>query len=184
MDTEKFDNLEVKTESPSPLQTAMKWGFYTGVGLIGFSLLFYILDTIPNNGWQFLAYFILFGGIFWGSKTYRDTELGGFISYGKALRTGVLISLFASIIMALYLFVFLSFIDPDQMQKALEIAEQDMLDKNYSDQQIEMGMEMARKFSTPSMLAIGSILIYTFVGFMLSLFTSIGIKKNKPFFEN
>lgn len=167
------------------MQNSMKWGFYTGLALIALSLIFYILNVDPNNrGLQFLSYPILIAGIVFGTKIYRDNALEGFISYGRSVGSGVLISLFASIIIALYTYLFFAFVDPSFVEKILEITEQDMIDRGMSDQDIDMGMEMARKFTTPGMMAVTSIFIYTFMGLIFSLLTSFFLKKNKPMFDN
>ena len=44
-------------------------------------------------------------GVFVGSKKYRDEALGGVISYGKALGTGLYLLLIASVVYAIYTYL-------------------------------------------------------------------------------
>lgn len=173
----------METKEISPVQNAMRWGLYTGLVLVALAIIFYMTNIGPNTGWQYVTYLIVISGIFWGTKVHRDTELDGYMSYGRGLGSGVLIALFSAIILSVYTFISLQFIDPSQMAKALEVAEQDMVNKGLSDQQIEMSMEMARKFSNPPFISLMIIISYTFFGFIFSLLTSALLKKNKPMFD-
>ena len=168
-------------------KVGMKYGLIYGVALIGVSLIFYLMGTnLESKVPQFLSYGVLLAVIIMGTKSYRDDDLGGYISYGKSVGTGIVIAFFGSIILAFYMYLFFAFIDPAMADKILEMAEQQMMEKGLPDDQVEMAIEMQKKFITPGWMFAFTILGYTFMGLILSLVTSIFIRRNpeNPFNSN
>jgi len=158
----------------------MTYGFIFGVALVGISLLFYVLNTdLKSKIPQVASYAALLATLFIGVKAYRDQDSGGFLSYGKALGTGVLISFFGSIIAAFYTYVFFSFIDPSMIDKILEMSQQQLMDKGLPDDQIETSLTMMKKFMSPGWMFLFTILTYTFMGFLFSLILSIFVKREE-----
>ena len=76
------------------------------------------------------------------------------------------------------------FIDPAAVEQILQQAEQNMIDQGTPDDQIEMGMKYVRMFTTPTMMAVMGLLMYTFMGFIFSLITSAFLKKEATPFDN
>ncbi len=167
-------------------KNAMNWGFILGIALIIYSLIIYFLGATFEKWAAYPTYLIMIAGIIYATIQYRDTMLDGSITYGKALGFGVLVMLFAGVISAVYTYVLYSFIDPDLITKSLEVIEEEMINKGMADEQIELALEMQSKFMKPGILAILSIPGSAFAGFIISLFTSIFLKKEKidnPFGE-
>ncbi|MBI5219686.1 MAG: DUF4199 domain-containing protein [Bacteroidia bacterium] len=167
------------------LKNTMTFGAITGMAFIIISVLFYLLNIENQNISQYIDYAILIAGIVFGTKYFRDKMNHGSITYGKALGSGVLISLFSAIILAFYTFLFFKIIDPGALGKIYDLMEQQMMKQpNLTDQQIEMSIEMAKKFTTPVTISIGIIFSFTLLGFVFSLITSIFLKKKtNPFDE-
>jgi len=161
------------------LSVAMQNGLLIALALILYNLLLYVSGMLENILMGYLGYFIFIGGLVWGIKSYRDKQLGGIISYGEALGSGTLISLFAAIILAVYIFVFFEYIEPDMMENQMDKVAEDLYEQGISDEQIEMGMKYSRMFSAPWVLALGTVMSYVFFGFLFSLIISIFLKK-KP----
>lgn len=167
------------------LKNTMTFGAITGMGFIIISVIFYLLGIESQNISQIVNYLVIIAGIFIGTRTFRDKFNYGSITYGKALGSGVLISLFSSIILAFYTYIFFKIIDPGALGKIYEIMEQNMMKQgNMTDQQLEMALEMAKKFTTPVTIAVGVIISFVFWGFLFSLITSFFLKKkSNPFDE-
>jgi hypothetical protein len=171
-------------ESKSTFKAAMGYGALLGLGLIIISVIFYLIGKSDSGIVQYLNYAAIIAALIYGIKDYRDNYLGGYISYGKSLGTGTLIALFASIITAFYLFIFLSFIDQAFIANIVEKSMQAMREQNKTEEEIEMAMKYSHIWANPTMFAIISIIGTTFIGFIFSLIISIFMKKEDPSFES
>lgn len=179
-----IENNPVENQrSESMLMHSLKFGLMTGGALILVSLLFYVMD-IPRDSWiQYLSFLLLIGGIILGTVQFRDKHSGGFLSYGRCLGSGVLISLAVGVVMAVYIYLFFKFFDPGEIAKMIEMAEQGMVDKGMNDQQIDQAMAMSSKMMTPAIMAVLNIFSMVFWGTIFSLIISIFLKKNDESFD-
>ena len=160
-------------------KNAMNWGLIVGVVMVIFSLIMYFLGLSLEKWVGYISYLIMIAGIVYATIQYRDNVLDGSISYGKALGFGTLVIMFASILSGLYAYVFYAYIDPEMITKMLEMAEEEMVNKGIPDEQIEMAIEMQSKFMKPGLMSLLSIPSLTLIGFIISLITSIFLKKEK-----
>lgn len=156
----------------------MNFGALCGLAVIMLSLLMYLLGIKSNflNTVILFAAFIVF--IFIGTKYYRDQYLGGLISYGRSVGSGVLISLFMSILVAFYVYAFFKFMAPDELTKIFEQQEEQLYNQGLSEEQIDMALQMTKKFTTPMTMAIGTIFSYTLWGTIFSLIIAAFLKKS------
>lgn len=160
------------------LRNAATYGAITGMSFIILSLVLYVFNLENQTVAQWLNYAIIIAGIWLGNKNFRDKMNFGNLTYGKSLGSGVLISLFSSIIFAFYTFVFFKIIDPGSIEKIYEVAEQSMMKQGtMSEKDIEMAMEVTKKMMTPFSMSIFVILGFVFWGFLFSLIISIFVKK-------
>jgi hypothetical protein len=173
----------METKPNSFIRHTLNYGSLTGGGLILFSLIMYSIDINMQSPLMYLAFLILAAGIFFGITSYRDNFLGGFISYGKCIAVGVMISLFASILLAVYSYLFFTFFDTTSIQKILDMTEEKLVKKGMSDEQIEMGMKYTAKFMTPVWMSTMTVIMYVFWGAIISLIIGIFTKKTDPSFE-
>ncbi|HAH58624.1 MAG TPA: hypothetical protein DCL86_10790 [Bacteroidales bacterium] len=114
---------------------------------------------------------------------YRDKHSQGFITYGRSLASGALISLVAGVVMAVYTYVFFKFFDPELINQMLDTAAQNLADRGMTEDQIDQAMSFSAKTMTPIGLAIISMLSLTFYGTIFSLITSIFTKKEDTSFD-
>lgn len=153
------------------------WGFILGLALIGISLVLYLLDMTEAKWASWVSYAVIAALIYVGTQAKR-VQQGGVLSYGQGLGTGVGITFFGSILVAFYTFVFFRFIDPDMLQELLLRTEDEMYNQGLPDDQIEIAMNMTKKFMQPGPMAAMVVLSYTFVGFLISLVTAAILKKD------
>jgi hypothetical protein len=167
-------------------RTVLTYGLILGLSLIGISLLFYLIHIdLKSKLPTYISYLVLLICLIFGIKARRDQNLGGFISYGKALGTGVQISFIGSILAAIYVLIFFSVIDPEMIGRILEMSEAELMEKGMSDDQIATAMEWTRKFVTPVWMFLFTILAYVFFGFIFSLVVSLFIRREEnPFHSN
>lgn len=131
-----------------------------------------------------LGYVFLASAMAWGQVQWRNKVKGGAMGYGHAFGYGMLFSITYVVLSAIWMFVFLTFIAPDYMEKALSISEQQMIDKNLPQEQIDMAMRITRQFMTPgfmiAMVFIGGGIMSTIISLIVSAFTK---KDPDPFLQ-
>ena len=166
-------------EHITPMQTAMKWGVYGGVALIIFDLVLYVLGMKTADGSnpvQYLSFIVFIAFVVMGIKAYADTN--GYMSYGQGLGTGLLTSLIAGVLLAIYSYLFMTVIAPDFMDGAIEAVRDQWEAQGMSDEQIEQAEGLVGKFMSPGIMAIMSIFSYGFIGLVSSLIASAVLKRD------
>lgn len=169
----------MEQNKPSLWKNALYWGLIMGIVLIIYSLIMFFLNLSLEKWVNWLSYIFIIAVLVVGTINYRDKELGGVMSYGQALGFGVLVILFATLINAIYSFIFMKYIDPEIIERMLTMQEEEMIKRGIPDAQIEQGMGMVKKFMTPLMINLFAIPVSVFFGFIISLITSIFLQK-KP----
>jgi len=165
-------------------KNAMNFGAILGLSLCVTSAVFMSLGLDASSVQQWIGYLLTIGIISWGTISYRDKHNDGFINYGKAFMSCLLITFFSSIILAFFMYLYLSFIDQSLIDKILEKAEEEMMNKKMPDDQIEDAMKMTRMFTTPIVMAFFTIIINTFMGAIFGLITAAFLKRDNPNFNN
>ncbi len=160
------------------LKNSMNFGALCGLVIIILSLLLYLLSLTSTWFNSIVLFLVLIFFIFIGTKYYRDQYSNGIISYGRSVGSGVLISLFMSIVVAFYIFMFFKFIAPDELDKMIELQGKQLSDKGMSEEQIEMAIELAKRLTNPTTMALGTIFSYTFWGTTFSLIIAAFVKKS------
>ncbi len=178
-------------KKPNLLQHTMTYGAILGAVSIIFAVILYIVGYMPVNfkrillvsliGIIIMVYFVVAG-----TKSYRDKLLGGYITYGQALVTGLLIIVFGTILSSFYSLIFNLFIDPEYTNRLMEASKEWtynwMNNMGAPDAQIEETMERIEKQqaeSTPLRSFFQSLYSSVIFGTILSLITSAFLKKNQ-----
>jgi hypothetical protein len=170
-------------KKPSVFLICLGYGVIIALAVIVLSLILFLLNLDQNKPLQFLSYFILIGGIILSQYNFRNKYSFGYIEYGKAFMIGMLTSLFLSIIMGVYTYIFFNFIDPGAMEEVMLQTEQSMLDRGMTDMEIEQAMAMASKFQSVGMFTFFAVFGNFVAGIIISLITAIFIKKENTNFE-
>jgi hypothetical protein len=153
------------------------YGALLGVALIIYGLLMYVLDLQQNRTLSYLSFVILLAGIFLAQLNYRKKYMGGFLPYSQAFLVGLLTALFASILVGIYTFIFFKYIDPNAMAEAKQLAEEGMIKRGMTDQQVDQAMTMMERFQTAGWYTTWAVIANIFIGAILSLITAIFVKK-------
>lgn len=156
-------------------KSTMQSGAVIAMLMIIFLLITYIGGLTTNKALSYVSYLILFGGMYWGMKTYR-TQSGGYVSYGKSFQSGVLVSLFAGIIISFATYI-LYMLDPGLSETVMQEAENTLLENGISEDMVEMQMDMVRKMMTPMMMFWMGLLGYILLGLVFSVIAAIFVKK-------
>lgn len=74
-------------------------------------------DFKSNDFLGYAALVLIFSMVFFGIRNYRNKQLGGYISFGRAFKTGALITLVASTLYVLVWLFYYYLVVPDFMDK-------------------------------------------------------------------
>jgi len=151
---------------------------YIGIVMILLSVVFYVTGNPFSKIGQYVTYPIMIGGVIWAQLNYKKA-LGGTLTYGQGVASGVLALTFAMLISSIYTFVLFKFIDPSLNEQLRIFTEEQIIKQGrVPEEQMEMAVNMATKFQTPTMMLIMGVFGGAFIGLIISLITSIFIKKN------
>lgn len=159
------------------LKHSATYGAIIGFALIIYTILLYIADLSLSRGLGYLSYVIIIAGLYIGIKRFRENEPSEAIKYSKALGVGVLICVFLGFIGSVFTYLQFRFIDPDLVNKILEMSEEKLLDRGLSEDMIEMQSEFMMKFMSPGIMALSSFISYIFMGTVFSLILAAFLKK-------
>jgi len=96
---------------------------------------------------------------------------------------GVMLSLVAAVFLVVFNYLFYAVIAPEAIQQGIDFAEQALLERGIPDDQVEIALEMQKKFmTTPYMVGIG-LFGTVLIGLLVSLITSIFTKKEPQIFS-
>lgn len=173
----------MENQEPSIKKIALNYGILLALLSIVTQVISYVLDVhIDRPLWlTVLQIVISVGVVVMGLKAFK-TANEGYLTLIQALKIGVAISLIAGIIAVLFNYVFMNYIDPDYIQKAMDFSQEQMIEENpnMTQEQIDMAMNMSAKFMTPVVMAAFALISSLFFGFIISLVTGLIMKKNPP----
>jgi len=168
----------------SPFITARRYGLIGGLVLIGYFLVTSLSGYYTNKEWYVtLANVIVHTGVFFvichkSITSYRDEELNGVINYGKAFGVSALACLVTVLLLTVFTYVFMKFIDRsilDQIREAAMVAMEDM---DMDGEEYEQANKMMGLIMGPGMIAISSLFIYSVWAAAVAAVTSAIVPKN------
>lgn len=152
-------------------------GIILGLISIVYTLVLYFLDMTFNKTLGYIFMIVQIGILFYMLKSYRDTYLHGYMTYGQSLGAGVVIILYSTILTTIFSYILYKFIDTGLTAKLLTITEEGMVKKGMTQTQIDAGMTMSKKMLTPGFMMISGFLGSMFFGTVVSLLVSIFTRK-------
>ena len=172
-------------ENPtSPLKThILQYGILLGIVSVVFNLMLYFLDMhyTQESAAQWVNWFITISVTVLGIYNFRSSN-EGFLSLGEALKLGLGIGVIAALIAIAYTFVLLNFLDPETIEKTMQVTQNKILDENpeISQEQLDQIIEMQKKFSGMGVIS-SMIMIFSLIfGFVISLITGLILKRERP----
>ncbi|MDP2335823.1 MAG: DUF4199 domain-containing protein [Bacteroidota bacterium] len=165
-------------------KSAMIYGLYIGIVLTLYSVILYVAGQSTNKSLVYVSIILYAVCIVLAQIHYRNHEKNGAISYGQAVGFAVGAMLFSGIITALYTLIIFK-IDPGMIDQIKSVQEEAMLKQGLTEDQIEQAMSIASKMMTPGWMSMMSVLNAVIYGTVISLVSSIFIKKqpNEDAFE-
>lgn len=158
------------------------FGGLIGASFIAASLLFLFAGKgiVANPQFNNIILMLTIFGVFIGIKKYRDDQLEGIISYGKALSTGVFILAVASLCNAAYTFILYSS-DAELLAtyKKVTLTVLNEVYKNINLNEL-LNNNLSDIFFSPFVIAMGEMLNKILVGAAFTLFIAGLVKRKTP----
>lgn len=141
-------------------------------------------ELMENSMWLgYATMLIAFSMIFVGVKNYRDKYNDGVISFGKALKLGLLITLVASTIYVITWQIEYRLFFPEFMDRYVDLELAKMKSDGLSEQEINEGtaemMKMKEMMKNPVINILFTYLEILPVGVIVSLFCALILKRKK-----
>ncbi|RSK44120.1 DUF4199 domain-containing protein [Hymenobacter perfusus] len=170
------------TPAVTPVATGIRYGLFVGIiaSILSFIQFAFIKD--PETPFRWLSTVVCIIGIYMAHKQFKQSN-SGFMSYGQGLGIGTILSVVAGLISGVFGYLYVAFIDPEYMNRAMEVQRAKMEAQGLDDAQIEQGMMWAQKFSTGPIVILFSLIIVVIIGFVISLIISAFTKNTRPEFE-
>lgn len=117
-------------------------------------------------------------GIWWALIYKRDKQFSGNITFVQAFMSGILISIFTSVVSVLLMWLYITIINPSFFRAQIEYERQRILTQVAEEQQPNYISEVAEHFTSFNFL-LSNFVISTVVCLFISLILAILIKKHK-----
>jgi hypothetical protein len=176
-------NEEVKA-TKSINSNSLYYALIVSAAMIVYNILMWVMGLSLNKFISYPSYIILIVGMVMGTVAYRDKYNNRLLSYGKCFTSNFLIGLYASIIGAIWVYIFFNFIGTDLIPKILENAKEEIMNKtpSISDEQLQMQMSYVKKFTSPLMMVMWAFVGNTFFSAIFALIISAFVKKEEKSF--
>jgi len=163
----------------SALKPSLTSGLILGVILIVYSLILYIADLNENTWAASFSYVITAVVLYFAIVNFRDKEQNGFLAYGKGVSVGTLTGLFASVLLAIFTYIYVAYIDTSILETMIVNAEESIIESNpnIGDAELDQALGIVEIFNTPVMMSIMAGLWYTIISLVFSLLISIFAKQ-------
>lgn len=178
-------------ETTSPWPVALKYALILAFSFIAINIIFFLVSPNSMDGTMSASSIIQLGitivvGIyilFIAAKARRDQDLGGEMSYGKALGFMMQTALPAALIISFYSYIFFTFISPESLVKIIDAQGDQLAKQGKSDEEIEQMLKYTRMFTTPFWMTLFGTFGTMIQLFIFALIASIFAKKEPKTFE-
>jgi hypothetical protein len=171
----------MENSSPNPTAIATKWALIYVVVSIVITYAFQFLNLDQNSAVKYIGYLPFIAFCFLAQKEYKD-QLGGFITFGQAFNPGFRYALFSGLLLAIFIYFYLAILSPEMLTKAMDQQQAAMAEKGLSQEQIDKGLEMAKKYGAV-FGAIATAISTLIFGCIVSLIGAAILKKERTVYD-
>lgn len=179
-----MENLHPIPEQAPVGPVVQRYGLLLGLAVIAVMLVSHLMGITPDSSsmistiLQILQAAVIGFILYQALLTYRDRLNHGQLSVGKGLFISFLTSMIASVIAAVFTYVFYKFLSPgaleDMKNNAIATIEEQ---SNVSEEQYEMSVKVLDWMMMPSVLAFTSGLMFLILGTVIGLVVSLILKR-------
>lgn len=161
--------------------TAFRYGGIGGVILVLIGLVIHLAGMVnyqelANGGSNTIGnitnVIVWVGAIVMAIKYHRDSELGGFISLGRAFFVGLLTAAVIGIVTTIWSYIFFSFIEPDLIDMMREASFDQM-----TEEEAEASEGIMNFIMSPGVLSSFALLMTLIAGAVISIIAAAFMRK-------
>ena len=160
----------------------LNYGLMLGFVSIIIALVNYVFGDLYKPHWVVIVISLLASAavIVLGVKKLKELN-GGFLSIGQAIKTGLGIALISGLIYAVYLAVFVNYIEPAFFENVAAVQEQTIIEKypNLTDEQLEGAIKNTAMFNNTGANVTMSLMFSLIFGLIVSLITGLIMKRSE-----
>jgi len=172
--------------SVSPWPTAIRYGLIAGLISIIYATIGFITGiTLPSAGFlmiginTIISFGIFIGVIVFAVRKHRNEELGGFISFGRIVLIGVIITVISGLLGTFYQHIYTNYVDPSYMAKVMEETVAMMEKFNVPEENVEETIAQMEAGNTFGSILKGFGIIAIFGAIISSIIGAV-MKRNPP----
>jgi hypothetical protein len=168
--------------SQNPTKIATKWALIYIVTSIIITYAFEFLHTDQTAPARYLAYIPFIAFLLLTQKEYRD-QLGGYMTFGEGFSSGFRYAIFSGLLLAVFIYIYLTFLSPEVMEKSMEAQRAKMAEQNLSSEQVDKAISIGKKYGG-IFGAFGAAVGSAIIGAIISLIGAAIFKKERSAFDN
>ena len=165
-------------------KTAASHGLVVGMLLVLVAIIIWVGKGGASGGMRILNWFVIIGSIYYSMKIWRDKFNNGIIKYSQALGYGVAVMFLASIVFGFYNIIYMNYLDPNTVAESMDLLEETYYEMGFSEERVELAMEMAGTLQTPLFQAFSTVFGTTFMGFLVSLIVALFVRREGDPFQD
>lgn len=180
---EKIKNHNMPNQNSSLKSNIITYGIILGSISVVFQLMLFFLDMhYKNDSTAGIVALLITSGVLVYSFIVFKKNNEGFMTLSEALKIGLGVSLISAIIGIIYTQLLVNVLDPDTMQKSLELSIDNMRAQNpeIPQEALETARSIQEKMSSPLIFSAVQIIFSLFFGFIISLIGGLIVKKSRP----
>jgi hypothetical protein len=180
---EKIKNYNMPNQNSSLKSNIITYGIILGSISVVFQLMLFLLDMhYKNDSTAGIVALLITSGVLVYSFIVFKKNNEGYMTLSEALKIGLGVSLISAIIGIIYTQLLVNVLDPDTMQKSLELSIDNMRAQNpeIPQEALETARSIQEKMSSPLIFSAVQIIFSLFFGFIISLIGGLIVKKSRP----
>lgn len=180
---ERIKNQKMVNQNSSLKSNIITYGIILGSISVVFQLMLFLLDMhYKNDSTAGIVALLITSGVLVYSFIVFKKNNEGFMTLSEALKIGLGVSLISAIIGIIYTQLLVNVLDPDTMQKSLELSIDNMRAQNpeIPQEALETARSIQEKMSSPLIFSAVQIIFSLFFGFIISLIGGLIVKKSRP----
>lgn len=171
----------MEVNQPKTGKFAWTYGLLAGGAGVIFSLMLYFMDMIyiQNMAINIIPYLLLGAAVILAIVQYKKAN-SGFLKTVDGVKLGAGIGLVAAILSVIYFALLTNVIEPDFMDKTMEVAKVKAFEDNpqITDEQWNQGVEMQKKFAWLGYPI--ALIFYTLIGLIIGAITGAIMNNRRP----